>query len=290
MSWILKVASGLFLVSCAFWAKKALLDYPEADMRQLFRLAASNNVGAGLALLASAMIYGFLLYAFVSSAHAADVRTFIPVNAATYAPMLKGEQARFWVDHPRPELLAGLVEQESCVSLTSPRCWSPTSSLKGSRKNGAEFEEGAGLGQITKITRKDGSTRFDSLAAMRTQHPVLSELSWSTIYQRPDLQLRAIVLMNLDNYKALAMIHAAADRLAFTDAAYNGGARDVRAERMACGLKSGCDPQKWFGNVETTCVKSQAALYGQRSACDINRQHVQAVMQLRSAKYRGFMT
>ncbi len=77
--------------------------------------------------------------------------------------------------------------------------------------------------------------------------------------------------------------------LAFADAAYNGGMNGVQSDRRACGLKQGCDPQQWFGNVESTCTKSRAALYGKRSACDINRQHVQAVMQLRSAKYRPLM-
>ena len=46
--------------------------------------------------------------------------------------------------------------------------------------------------------------------------------------------------------------------------------------------------QQWFGHVEHTCMKSRAPLYGNRSACDINREHVNLVMRVRSAKYAPF--
>ena len=276
---VLKILSGIMLVSCAFWAKKALMDYPEADMRTLFKQALAGNVSAGLALIAHAIIFCALIYVFSSSAHAQP----LPPNAVTYAPILKAEQVRFWSDHPKPSLLGGLVEQESCISLKSSKCWSPASQLKTSR------EEGAGLGQITRAYRADGALRFDSLATMRTQYSALSEWSWANVYQRPDLQLRAIVLMSRENFQALGVVENVEARLAMADAAYNGGLGGVKNERRACGLKAGCDAQQWFGNVENTCLKSRTALYGQRSACDINRQHVQAVMRERSAKYAKVM-
>lgn len=281
---LLKYLSGLLLVSGAFWTVKILLDYPEADTERLFFHALRGPTGAGLALVARMILFAAVVYAFGSSAHAApDVRTYVPAQAATYTPMLKAEQQRFWPTHPAPELLAGLVEQESCISLTHARCWNPASRLKTSR------EEGAGFGQITRAYRADGSERFDALAEMRGAHRELAGLTWANVYTSPDLQLRAMVLKVQDDFKALAMVTDPRLRLDFADAAYNGGRRGVMDERRACGLKAGCNPQVWFGHVEAVCLKSKAALYG-RDACVINREHVFFVSKVRSAKYRGLMT
>lgn len=77
------------------------------------------------------------------------------------------------------------------------------------------------------------------------------------------------------------------DVLAFADAGYNGGNEGVTREQRACKLDSKCDPGKWFGNVELFCMKSKALLYGNRSACDINRQHVKDVLTIRAQKYKN---
>lgn len=125
---------------------------------------------------------------------------------------------------------------------------------------------------------------------MRQQYPVeLRELSWSVVYSRPDLQMRTIVLMMRDLYNffeplSYNSIHA----YAFADAAYNGGQGGVNRERRACNISADCDPSKWFDHVEKYCLKSRAVLYGKRSACDINRHHVQDVMHIRSNKYKPF--
>lgn len=149
-------------------------------------------------------------------------------------------------------------------------------------------EEGAGLGQITRAYRQDGSIRFDALAEMKAKHPSLKELSWSNVYNRPDLQIRAVVLKMRDNYSEFYKYAASIDdALAFADAAYNGGVNGVNLERRACKLSSSCDPNRWFGHVENFCMKSKAPLYGNRSACDINRHHVKDVLITRAAKYRN---
>lgn len=185
---------------------------------------------------------------------------------------------------PKAWALAGLIEHESCVSLTHRRCWNPSSRLRTPR------EEGAGLGQITRAFRQDGSIRFDALAELRQKHPrELAELSWSNIYQRADLQIRAVVLKSRDNYNYYLPYSATPmDALAFGDAAYNGGIGGLDNERRACKLSSSCDHRRWFGHVERFCLKSKAALYGNRSACDINRYHVKDVLLVRSDKYEKF--
>ena len=73
--------------------------------------------------------------------------------------------------------------------------------------------------------------------------------------------------------------------MAFADAAYNGGVTGVNNERRACKMTIGCDPSKWFGHTENLCLKSKAALYGNRSACTINRHHVRDVLFTRATKY-----
>jgi hypothetical protein len=267
-------------------ARKALFDYPEADMRRLFAKAGEDPVGAGLALIALSIVIGSVLMLFGSKVHAAtlDASTYLPPKAVTYAPVLKAEQAKFWSDHPAPSALAGLVEQESCTYLGSPSCWSPAAKLKTSR------EEGAGMGQITRAWAADGALRFDSLASMRQRYPDLQGWNWSNVYQRPDLQLRAIVLMSRENFQGVyRLVPEPTAALAFADAAYNGGMGGVQSDRRACNIKPGCNPDIWFGHVELTCTKSRAALYGNRSACDINREHVHNVILVRSPKYRGLM-
>lgn len=212
-----------------------------------------------------------------------DVKTYIPTNAYEYLPTLKQEQVRFWKDHPMPETLAGLAEQESCISLTHKKCWSPDSQLKTQR------EEGAGIFQVTRAYRKDGSLRFDTLTDLKDMHPVLQDWNWSNVYKRPDLQIRAMLLMNIDNYKLLSSVKDPVVRLHFTDASYNAGLGNVNDKRRICKLKSNCNTQLWFGNVENSCKANQKPIYGTRTACDIVKDHTHNVFKVRSEKYKPYM-
>lgn len=273
----LAIIQGVWAIAAAHWARKALMDYPEADQRRLFTKASESPVGAGLALIALAILFAALLMVFSPRAHATE----IPPGAVKYLPMLKAEQMRIWPNHPAPWLLAGLVEQESCISLKSQKCWNPGARLKSAR------EEGAGMGQITRAYRADGSLRFDALADLRDRHAdELDGWSWENVYSRPDLQLRSIVIMSKE---AAYRFREAVAMLDFGDAGYNGGPADVQKERRACALTKGCDAGQWFGHVELHCLKSRQPIYGGRSACDINREHVRNVLLVRSQKYLALM-
>lgn len=270
----LALMQGVWAVAAAHLSRKALTDYPEADQRRLFAKASEHPIGAGLALIALAIVFIGLLMVFAPRAKAAD----LPAGFAKYGPVLKEEQRQYWSDHPDSVVLAGLVEQESCISLRSHGCWNPAAQLKTSR------EEGAGMGQVTRAYRADGALRFDALAAERSQYKSeLGELSWNNVYTRPDLQLRTIVLMSRDAAKPF---RSAPDMLAFGDAAYNGGLGGVQNERRACALSRACDPGRWIGHVELHCLKSRQPLYGGRNACAINREHVRNVVYVRPNKYR----
>lgn len=262
----LAIIQGVWAVAAAHWGRKALTDYREADQRRLFAKAGESSVGAGLALIALAITFVGLLLVFAPRAHAATIAP----GFYTYGPVLRAEQMKYWPDHPDVAALAALVEQESC-----PRCWNPKSRLKTAR------EEGAGMGQITR------TARFDAIAMLTSQYGQdLRGLSWDSVYDRPDLQLRAMVLMSRD---AARPFRATPGYLHFGDAAYNGGGVGVQRERRACKLTAGCDPSLWFGNVERHCLKSRQPLYGARSACDINREHVRNVFKVRRDKYVGLL-
>lgn len=215
-----------------------------------------------------------------------DVKTTIPKNAFIYLPVVKQTQQKLWSTHPAPWLIGALIEQESCISLKHSKCWNPQSKLETSR------ELGLGFGQITKAYKADGSIRFDSLYEMRKRHPTeLAQANWETLMNRPDIQISMLMLQMKDNYSSvfLSKVTNPVDRYAFSDAAYNGGMGDVNKERRLCGLKQGCDPQKWFEHVEHTCVKGTKAIYGTRTACFINREHVYNVLVLRSEKYKPYL-
>jgi len=271
-------AVGLGL-TCAHVVRKSFLPY--IKLETFVRKALENPIGAGLVVLGVLLFTAVAAMLFGARAHAEDLRTFVPANAYTYAPTLKTEQREVWPADPGPAMLGALVEQESCVTLHSPHCWNPAAKLKTAR------EEGAGMGQITRAYRADGSLRFDSLEAVRALDPGLSEWSWQNVYQRPDLQLRAIVVMNRHCFMRMSrLVHDPEQALEMCDAAYNGGYAGVQQERRACGQRDGCNPQKWFGNVAEVCLKSKVHWKGySKSACEINREHVEMVAVVRRAKY-----
>ncbi len=213
-----------------------------------------------------------------------NTKAYIPPQAFEYLDTIKQEQHRLMPDFAYPFYFAGLIEHESCISLTHKKCWNPASKLDTKR------ELGIGLGQITKAYKADGSIRFDALADLRRAHmQELKELSWSSIQQRPDLQIRSIILMSKNNYQAFYMVEDSYERLAMADSGYNGGSASVRKQRQICGLKKDCDPQKWFGHLEHIVVKSTKPLYAGRSADMINKYHVHDTLTIRMPKYKPFI-
>jgi hypothetical protein len=280
--WLLMIAKGAAYIAIAHFICKAIFDY--ADRKTLFEEARKGNVAAAISLATLVAAFVGLVFFLGAQAHAGEV----PKQAQQYLPMLKAERIKNWADHPAPEVLAGLIDHES--GCPNPRkCWNTRTEFNGKFKGtDIRSERGVGLGQITVAWRRDGTVRMDALQDMVNRHPALSGWSWQNVYD-PAYQVRAILLMSQDNYRALRAVRDPWQRLRFADAAYNGGLGGVQAERRACGLQAGCDPQRWDSNVERVCLKSTAAMYGQRSACDINRFHVVDVFSNRSPRYRGLV-
>ncbi len=207
-------------------------------------------------------------------------KTYIPPQAYEYLPTIQEQVDNIFPEFKLVAYFPALIEHESCISLKHSKCWNSKSELRTKR------ERGVGLGQLTIAFNSDGTTRFDSLSDLVRQNPkLLKELNWNNIPYRPDLQIRAIIIMSKNNYIALRGVESVVQRIAMSDSAYNGGLGSVNKSRTICKLAKDCDPQVWFNNVENYCSKSKKILYGNRSACDINIHHVRDVMMTRLPKY-----
>ena len=116
----------------------------------------------------------------------------------------------------------------------------------------------------------------------------LHELSWTTLKDRPDLQVRAIIILSRENHRKLISIKDDYERWSMTNLAYNGGIGAVNKARIACGLAKNCNPDVYWGHVERYNPKSTKPLYGNRSAKDINQQHTKHVMRDLLPRYNSF--
>lgn len=220
--------------------------------------------------------------------HAQNVKTYIPPQAMSLTPIFKSELQLHFPEIPAPWYTMALAEHESCQYLTHPRCMQPTSSFTTKWPDGSKREQGAGLAMLTRAWMPGtGALRMDTLSGLKKTFPQeLKDLTWENINQKPELQIRAMVLLLKSDYAGLKEVTGPMNRLYMADSAYNGGRRDVNSARRICGLTTGCNPQIWFGHVELHCVKSKKALYSGRSACDINTHHVQDVVRNRMPKYQ----
>lgn len=205
-----------------------------------------------------------------------SLATPLPPNAIPLLPVLKKEILQHWPGLNPRSTLGALVEQESCVSLKSKRCWSPRAELKTDR------EYGFGLGQIT-ITK-----RFNVWEETKRMDPSLRDWQWDDRY-RADYQLRGIVIKNRNTYAQMSKLTPRRiDRLSFTFSAYNGGAGGLIKDRTLCSKTKGCDPTRWSGHVELTSFKSRTVVKGYgKSFYTINREYVKNIMSLlpRRQKY-----
>lgn len=250
--------------------------FPYLDLRDVAYRAIAHPVGAGLVFVGVCVVLYGLLGLVGNAAHAGTV----PANAATYLPALQAEKARLWADGPPTSVFAAQVEQETCISLTHSRCWSPRAELRTSR------ERGVGLGQITR------TSRFDSLAEMRQQNAKeLAGWSWDddSIYD-PKYQLRALLLMDKRNHNAITGTLRPQERVTMALVAYNGGLGGLNSDRRVCAATPGCNPGIWFGHVELTSLKARAAASGYgKSFFAINREYPRNILFVRRPKYIEYL-
>lgn len=197
----------------------------------------------------------------------------LPAMALLYLPLLVSEVDQSWRDMPDRPVLAAQVEQETCPSLSSKKCWNPKAELKTSR------EYGFGLGQLT-VTSK-----FDNFKAAKTWDKALADWEWSDRFN-PAYQLRALVVYDRNLYRQIRFGKTVNDRLAFMLSAYNGGFGGVIKDRRLCAASEKCDPDRWFGHVESTSFRAKTSVSGYgKSFFEINREYVRNILTVRRDRY-----
>ena len=166
-----------------------------------------------------------LLAAATAWAH--DTR--VPRQVAKYRPILIREVRLYWGMGESPATFLAQVHQES-----------------GFREN-VESKFASGLSQFTPATAEwiQGLYPADlrELCPSRSGCPL--DARWA---------LRAMVIYDRRLHGAYRFT-AGDDRWGFALAAYNGGARHIKRERLSCR----CDPDRWFGNVENNCLRAEWA-------------------------------
>lgn len=205
----------------------------------------------------------------------------IPPLAYLYIPLMLTMQNNGWPDIPDRAFMAAQIQIETCVTLTSQRCWNPRAELKTSR------EYGFGFGQITVAYDANGKQRFSTFDDLKKVNVDLKGWLWSDRYD-PVYQMKALVYMDHSSYERMRQLAGSDDDgLRFMLSAYNGGESNVVQDRLKCILTPGCDPSKWVGNVANTSYKSQApvSVYGNRSFFQINRDYVHNIMDVQRQKY-----
>lgn len=199
----------------------------------------------------------------------------LPPNAQLYVPVLVREVCQHWPAMPAPYFLGSQVEQETCASLKSKKCWSPTVEFKTAR------EYGFGLGQLT-VT-----SSFNNFNESLKLSGALADWKWEDRYN-PAYQLRTLVFMDKRGFDSFPFAATPKDQMAFMFASYNGGIGGALNDAKLCKGTKGCDPTRWFGNVEKTSLKSKIKWQGYgKSAFEINREYVFNVLRVRFVKYMG---
>lgn len=268
-------------------ARTALIGY--VRLAQAYKKAMETSEGASRVFLGVCILMGFIFMALMPLVARADT---VPDRAKEYAPLVVQETDRYFPDIARRSYVGALIEKETCISLKHRFCWSTTAQLKTTR------EEGASLGQFTRAYDRNGKLRFDALAEVKTLNPeALKEYSWDNVYTRADLGIRAILIKQKDCDVKMQRLNPKMDpmdRLAFCDAAYNGGYGGMQADRKLCAATPGCNPHVWFGNVELHSSKNKVAHAGYGDSWfTINRKHVNETVPFdppsRRAKYIPYL-
>ena len=201
----------------------------------------------------------------------------VPKNFLYHKDTLVKVMQTSWNDISIPSVIPGLIEQETCYSLTHSKCWSRFAKLETSR------EYGFGLGQLT-VT-----SRFNAFEEAKTLDSRLKDWKWDDRFNA-EYQMIAIVAMLKRNFRVFRSAEKEIDQYAFALAAYNGGVGGIQSDQRICRNTKGCNPNLWFGNVEHTSLKKKTAVagYGQ-SFFDINRKYPVNILNVRRFKYKPYI-
>lgn len=199
----------------------------------------------------------------------------VPKNFLYHKDTLLSVIKSTWKDIPQSHTVAGLIEQETCPSLTHSKCWSRRAELK------TKHEHGLGLGQFT-IT-----SRFNAFEEVKGLDARLKD--WKPDdYWNAEKQMIAILVKLRYNWKSFRA-EDPIEQWAFVLASYNGGLGGILKDQRLCRNTEGCDHLKWWGNVENTSLKTKKPFNGfRKSAFQINREYPYNILKVRRAKYQPY--
>lgn len=201
----------------------------------------------------------------------------VPKNFLAHKDTLIKVLSTSWPDITIPSAVAGLIEQETCYSLTHSKCWSRFAKLETAR------EYGFGLGQLT-VT-----SRFNAFEEVKALDSRLKDWKWDERFNA-EYQMIAIVSMLKRNHRIFRGAETDNDQYAFALAAYNGGIGGIQADQRICRNTKGCNPNLWWGNVEKTSLKKKTAVKGYGlSFFEINRKYPVNVLKIRRMKYKPYI-
>lgn len=202
----------------------------------------------------------------------------LPNNFYKYSPVLIDTINSTWPDCAYRVMFPAQIEQETCPSLSSKKCWNPRAELITPR------ERGTGLGQITIAYDKEGKERFNNFQEARKIDLRLSNWKWEDRYN-VRLQLIALVKTDRINYGKVSFAATEEDRLAFTLVAYNSGLGGILQDRRVT-IREGGNPDKWWGNVELYSTKSKKPVSGYSiSFFTVSRDYPKNILKIRNKKY-----
>lgn len=194
-------------------------------------------------------------------------------NAEKYIPVLRdkvnSENSPFeW------EVYAAQIDKETCPSALHSKCWNERTEFKTKR------EYGFGLGQLT------NTAKYDNFEYVKTLTPELEDWEFS---DRFDAENQIIALLAMDRVCMFPDSASLVDSQAFMLACYNGGRGGVISDKLICSNTKGCNPKRWFGNVEHTSNKSRRKWNGYgRSMFEVNRDYPRDILFNRIKKYREY--
>jgi len=101
----------------------------------------------------------------------------------------------------------------------------------------------------------------------------------------PRWALTAMVEYDYRLWTGVKDVRASYERWGFTLSAYNGGGAVTGGERSACAHSHGCDPGRYFGNVERFC-----GAYGRSEAsCRENREYPHVILERWAPGYHRWL-
>lgn len=197
-------------------------------------------------------------------------------KSSQYIPNIDNISNRYWNDISNLEFIYGQIEQETCPSCKSKKCWNPKAELKTDR------EYGFGLSQLT-ITK-----RFNKFNEAKTRYKELKDWRFEDRYN-PDYQLRFIILEDKTIFLSMRrLLYSDIDIWAGTFISYNAGKGTLLKRRALClsKYKDIYDCTKWFDNLERIKLYGEDKLLYGRSLFERRNEYPHNIMKLRSHKYK----